>query len=141
MIGIDPSSPYPIHFYKIIFPGATVYTNNYRLDCSSGTWSGSFSESVLVSSSIYSFFTYGDTRYLYLAIFPMGGSDVTTRYKSSSNWDYVYGSAVSGNNIIVSAQCSGSKLIVYNLATNAFTINAFNGQELFGCALEQSSSR
>ena len=103
VLGAVPSSANNLHMYKITFSLTSVNWAN-QIACPSGTWTASFSESVLSSdgSRIYSFFTFGPTNtYLYFCGLSVSdGSVRTTRYKSSASVSYVWGSALNGDYVV-----------------------------------------
>ena len=140
MLGYDPSS-YNLHLYKHTF-GNTSPDWSLKQLWISGSWAESLSESVLVSSSIYTFFSYGSTQYAYMAVISISDGSVSTRYKSSDSCDniYIYGSGVSGNYIAVNLRCSSYHLLMFNVATNLFIIKAFSG-DLKGIGLEPITNR
>ena len=72
--------------------------------CSSGTWTSNNSESQLSAdgTSIYLFFVYGSTNYLYFATLSTStGSVIGARYKSSVSSNPIYGSALNGDYIVI----------------------------------------
>ena len=100
-LGVAPSSPNNLQMYKITFSSTPVNWAN-QITCT-GTWSASYSESVLSSdgSTVYSFFTFGATRYLYFCGLSVAdGSVRTTRYKSDTAVSYVWGSALNGDYVV-----------------------------------------
>ena len=135
MLGVDPSSPYQLHFYKHTF-GGTSPDWSLKLSWPSGTWSINDSDSLSISSSIYTFFPYGSSKYAYMVVFSVSDGTVINRYKSSISWEYVYGSAVSGDYIVVSVYCSSYYLLMFNRATNMFDIKSFFGSFLYGIGLD-----
>ena len=60
------------------------------------------------------------------------GSLITSSYKSSEEWRYIYGSAQNGNLIIVTVQCSNYHLVMMNSTSYIFTIKEFTGASLYG---------
>ena len=140
MNGYHPSSPYPLHMYKLTF-GQTSPDWNLSMLWSIGTWSLGLSESLLISSSIYTFFPYGSVKYLYMAVISLSDGSVSNRYKSSIACDYLSGSGVNGDYIVASIYWSSSYLLMFNRATNAFTIKSFSGTYLYGVALETPTNR
>ena len=134
MLGSHPSSPYQLHLYKHTF-GSTSPDWSLKLSWPSGIWTTSESESLLISSSIYTFFIYGSTKYLYMAVISVSDGTVSNRYKSSISWTNVYGSGVSGDYIVASAYCSSYYLLMMNRATNLFDIKSFSGV-LYGIGLD-----
>ena len=106
ILGVDPASPYNLHMYKIAFLSTSVIWAN-QVACSSGTWTASYSESVLSSdgSTIYLFFTFGVSKYLYFAGLSVSdGSVATSRYKSSGTVSDLFGSALSGDYVVSTTQ-------------------------------------
>ena len=80
----------------------------------------------MISSSIYTFFAYGSTKYVYMAEISVSDGTVSNRYKSSFSCTQVRGSGVNGNYIAASVQCSSSfYLLMFNRATNLFDIKLF----------------
>ena len=129
MIGKDLPSPYQLHLYKYTF-GGTSPDWSIKLSWPSGTWMTSDSESMLISSSIYTLFPYGSTRYLYMVVISVSDGTVSNRYKSSISCTQVWGSGFSGDYIVASAKCSSPYLLIFNKATNLFDIKSFSGDSL-----------
>ena len=130
VLGIDPSSPYQLHLYKHTF-GNTSPDWSLKLSWPSGTWTEGYSESLLISSSIYTFFPYGSsTQYVYMAVISISDGSVSNRYKSSVSCTAVIGSGVSGNYIVASVRWPSSYLLMFNKATNLFDIRSFSGPYL-----------
>ena len=135
MLGADPSSPYQLHLYKHTF-GATSPDWSLKLSWTSGTWTTSDSESLLISSSIYTFFIYGSSsQYAYMVVISVSDGTVINRYKSSISWTYIYGSGVNGDYLAASVLCSSFYLLMFNRATNLFDIKSFSGG-LIGIGLD-----
>ena len=135
MLGADPSSPYQLHLYKHTF-GVTSPDWSLKLSWPSGTWAINDSESLLISSSIYSFFPYGSTsHYVYMAIISLSDGTVSNRYKSSISCTYIFGSGANGDYIAASVQWTPIYLLIFNRATNLFDIKSFSGTILFGIGL------
>ena len=127
MLGYDPSSPYELRLYKHTF-GSTSPDWSLKLAWPSGTWTTEFSESLLVSSTIYTFFPYGSsTKYVYMAMISLSDGTVSNRYKSSISCTEVYGSGVNGDYIAASVQWSSFYLLMFNKASNLFDIRSFSG--------------
>ena len=83
MLGTDPFSPYQLHLYKHTF-GGTSPDWSLKLSWPSGTWTTYYSESLLISSIIYSFFIYGSTsQYVYMVAISLSDGTVSNRHKSS----------------------------------------------------------
>ena len=123
VLGVPSASPYNLQIYKITFLSTSVDWAN-QITCTSGTWSASNSESLLSSdqSTIYSFFAFGSTRYLYFAgLSVTGGSVTTTRYKSNTSALYVWGSALNGDYVV--AQRMGLIQLLNKLKLNASLTN------------------
>ena len=141
VLGSDMASPYNLHMYKITFLSTSVDWAK-QIACSSGTWGAYYSESVLSSdgSTIYSFFTFGVTKYLYFAGLSVSdGSVATTRFKSSIAVPDLYGSALNGD-YVISTISGPACMIIYSISTSTFTIKSFNGV-LRGSAVDPSSGR
>ena len=141
VLGADPFSSYNLKMYKITFLSTSVNWAN-QIACTSGIWFASNSESVLSSdrSTVYSFFTFGSTKYLYfIGLSESDGSVVTARYKSSTSVDYVYGSALNGDYVVTTTQ-SQTALVMYSISSSTFTIKSFSGY-LYGWGVEPSSGR
>ena len=141
ILGVDPLAPYSLHLYKLSF-GSTSPDWALKLAWQSGTCTTSYSESLLVSSSIFSFFPYGSSKYLYMAVISVTDGSVSSRYKSTISCNNLYGSGVSGDYIVASVQCpSLYYLLVLNKATYDFDIKSYSGSELFGIWLEPITGR
>ena len=135
MLGVDPSSPYQLHLYKHTF-GSTSPDWSLKLSWPSGIWTSDLSESLLISSSIYSFFSYGSPQYLYMAVISLSDGTVSNRFKSSiSCSSSVYGSGVNGDYIAASVVWFSYNLLMFNRETNLFDIKSFSGY-LFGISLD-----
>ena len=139
MLGYDPLSPYQLHLYKLSLPNAAPDWA-LKLSCPSGTWTASYSESLIVSNTIYSFFTYGSTTFLYLAAISVTDGSVIARYKSSSSCDAVNGSGVNGDYIVVSLQTPNC-LLIFNMLSYAISIKSFSGAFLYSIDVETSTGR
>ena len=134
MLGVDPSSPYQLHLYKLTF-GNSSPDWSLKLSWPSGTWTTSQSSSLLISSSIYTLFPYGSSPYVYMAVISLSDGTVSNRYKSSIVCSNVYGSGVNGDYIVASVEWSSYCLLMFNRATNLFDAKSFSGS-LFGIALD-----
>ena len=126
MLGVDQSSPYQLHLYKHTF-GSTSPDWSRKLSWPSGIWVIDDSESLLISSSIYTFFPYGSTQYVYMAVISLSDGTVSNRYKSSISWARVWGSGANGDYITASVEWSSYYLLMFNNATNLFDIKTFSG--------------
>ena len=111
------------------------------MDCPSGSWLASHSESLLLSPSIYSLFTYGSSRFLYFSVISSTDGSVSVRYKSSISCSDVFGSIVKEDYIYASAYCSSSYLIILKISNYSFDIKAFPGKLLLGFELDTSTRR
>ena len=128
VIGIDPST-YSMHFFELTFGNTSVNWGNQLL-CSSGTCTMSVSQCKLSndSSTIYAIPAFGSSVSAYLIAFnATSGAIIGSRYKSSSSWSGIFGSALEGNVLAFSTQCSGYSLLLYNILTSFFTIKQFAG--------------
>ena len=138
MLGVDPSSPYQLHLYKHTF-GNTSPDWSLKLSWPSGTWTTDLSESLLISSTIYTFFPYGSTKYVYMAVISLSDGTVSNRYKSTigSTQVNVDGSGVNADYIVASIAWSSSfYLLMFNRATNLFDVKLFSGTYLYGIGLD-----
>ena len=136
MLGSDPSSPYQLHLYKHTF-SSTSPDWSLNLSWLSGTWTINNSESLLISSSIYTFFLYGSTsQYVYMAVISLSDGTVSNRYKSSISWTNAFGSGASGDYIAASVAWSSYYLLMFNRATNLFDVWSFSGTYLHGMSLD-----
>ena len=142
VFGAAPASPYNLQIYKITFLSTSVNWAK-KVACPSGVWGSDDSESMMSydGSTIYSFFLFGVTRYLYFAGLAVSdGSILTTRYKSSISISYLQGSAMNGDYVVLTTQ--NSFLMIYSISTSTFTIMSFSsGNFLYGWAVEPSSGR
>ena len=137
LLGSDPSTTH-LHLYRIAFSSTTpVWTNT--LTCSSNPCAVTFSDSLQISSKIYSFFIYGNTQYLYLAAMDFNTGTVSVRYKSSATCTIVYGIGASGDYLAASAWYT--HLVVYNIATTKFEIRLFSGTYIYGIGIEALTAR
>ena len=143
VLGTATASPYNLRMYKITFSLTSVNWAN-QIACNLGTWTTSYSESVLSSdgSTIYSFSTFGVTRYLYFCgLSASDGSVATTRYKSSATILEVQGSALNGDYVVL-ATTSTLSIVIYSISSSTFTIKTFpSGNYLYGWGVEPSSGR
>ena len=136
------ASPYNLQMYKISFSSTSVNWAN-QIACASGTWLANLSESLLSSdgSTIYSFFMFGSTYYLYfVGLAVADGSVVTARYKSSVSVPGIWGSTLNGDYVV--AASSSPSLVMYSIYSSTFSIKSFpSGAFLFGWGVESSSGR
>ena len=140
MLGQDISAPNNLHIYKHTF-GNTPPDWSLTMAWPSSTWAMFNSESQLVSSSIYTFFVYGNPKYLYIAVVSLSDGSVSSRYKSSTACYTAYGSAVSGDYIAVSTLAFTSELLLFNRVTNSITIKSFSASALYEVGLEPLTNR
>ena len=134
MLGVDPSTPYQLHIYKHTF-GSTSPDWSLKLTWPSGTWTTVFSESLLISSSIYAFFSYGSSQYAYLTVISHSDGTVGNRYKSSISCTNLCGAGVNADYIVASVRWTSYYLLMFNKATNLFDIRSFSGY-LLGISLD-----
>ena len=143
VFGVPITSPYNLQMYKITFRSTSVDWAN-QIIWSSTTWTAYNSESVLSSdgSTIYSFFTFGATKYLYFyGLYVSSGGVATTRHKSSISVSQVWGSALNGDYIIATTSYPIS-IVIYSISSSTFTIKSFiSGSYLYGWGVEPSSGR
>ena len=102
VVGTGPSAPYDLHMYKLTFSNTSVNWAD-KIACASGTWTSSFSESILSADGliIYTFINFGLSQYLYFVSLSVStGSVDGTRYKSNTIIGYVWGSALNGDYLI-----------------------------------------
>ena len=145
-ISFDLSPPYNAYFIKLTFGSSTTDWTN-KLLWSTGTcpYVNYKAGSVLSNdgSKIYSFFPFGTTNYLYLAIFNASSGAVSnSRFKSSISWSAVYGIAQKGSYILISVLCSSYDLILFN--SDLFTFNikkSSGGYSLDSWLLDPQSGR
>ena len=85
--------------------------------CPGGTWNVGASEGILSAdgSKIHIFYIYDNLNYLYFVTLKFAdGTVLSSRYKSTLLWSYVYGSALSGDYIAANAKCSSPYLVLFN---------------------------
>ena len=104
------------------------------------------SESLLSAdkSKIYSLLSYSSSSSnIYLTIFKTSdGTILGNRYQSNSNWYYVYGFILNGDNIISTIlRYSQYYLMIYSIALDSFTYILFSGSSLYDLAVESGSGR
>ena len=68
------------------------------------------------------------------------GAIVDNRYKSTTSWSNVYGSVLTGDNIVATLQCSPTYLLIYNITSDSFTFKSFS-YYLYDVAIENGSNR
>ena len=137
MLGVDLSSPFQLHIYKHTFSN-TSPDWSLKLSWPSGIWNIDLSESLLISSTIYTFFPYGSPKYVYMAVISVSDGTVSNRFKSSISCSFVMGSGTNGDYIAASFSWSSDYLLMFNRATNLFDIKSFSGIYLNGIGLDTS---
>ena len=144
LVGSDIATPWSLLFYKMTF-GSTTPTWALKIYClnPSTGWSIASSETVVISSTIYSFFVYGvsTTTYGYSALLDLNTGSVSLRYKSSIICQYIYSLIVSGDYIAVALTCGVGSLLLYNTATNTFNIRSLSSMAFYGVNVEASTGR
>ena len=141
ILGTNPASPYQLQLCKHTF-GNLSPDWSLKLSWPIGAWYQTLSESLVVSSSIYSFFPYGSTTlYVYMAVMSVTDGSVINRYKSSISCTNVRGSGANGDYIAASIYCSSGFLFLLNRATNVFSIKLFSGDQLYEIKLETATGR
>ena len=141
VLGIASTSPKNLKMYKITFLLTSVDWAN-QIVCTAAQ-SISYSESVLSSdrSTIYTFFLYGPSKYLYFAGLSLSdGSATTARYTSSETVSEVWGSTLNADYVVATIHTPTS-LVIYNISSSTITIYSFSGLYLFGWGVEPSSGR
>ena len=107
---------------------------------STGSWYPYLSESLLSTdgSKIFSFFTYGNTKYMYFTTFNKAdGAVIGSRYKSSTPFDGIYGSAQKGDLIVLTVYVSSTYYItMLNTTSSVFSTKQFSGAGLFGVGVQ-----
>ena len=146
IIGSEISSPYSNYFLKFTFGNTTTDWTN-KMSWVLGTWDTFISESILSSdsTSIYTFFTFGQSTsyYTYYAKFNFtNGAVIGTRYKSSISWS-VGKSASTGNYIFLLAYCSNNwYFMIFDTLTTTFTNMVTNSTiDLKDVKIDQPSGR
>ena len=137
MLGYD-SSANNLRIYKLKFTNTSpdwALTKTWP----ASPWTAYYSESLLISSSIYSLFSYGNAfKYLYFAVISVADGTVSVRYKSSANCNYIWGSGTSGDYIIASVWTNN--FLIFNKATNTFILKVFTSN-LYGIGYETATGR
>ena len=141
MLNYEFYYPNPLHFYKITF-FSTTPDWAMKLQWSASAWYSSLSSSVLLSYFIYTFFIYGNPRYLYMAAISSSTGSVSARYKSSiSTLCDSNGAATSEDYVIAITGCIPYYLLVFNKASNTFIIKTFSGSNLYQINVEATTGR
>ena len=139
VLGYDPLPTSSLHLYRLTFSSLTP---DWALTmvCQSATCFADISESQLISSTIYTFFAYGNPKSVYLAVISATDGSVSARYKSSIGCDKVYGSETSGDYILATIQWTSYYLTIFNKETKNFVIRSFS-HILYSIELENTTGR
>ena len=112
---------------------------------SSGTWSTSNSETLLSSTDstkLYSFFTYGSSKYAYFATLnATNGNVIGSRFKSSTSCSSIYGMAEKGNYLLATVLWTNYYLVLVDITSFTFSIKLFSGISLYGTSVDQGSRK
>ena len=142
LMGQDISTTTLLHIFKVTFSIA-IYNWASQISCSSDC-SPTYAESLQNSDSskIYSLFLLESSSYAYfISLNATDGNAVGSRYKSSINWGYVFGSVRNGNNLIFPAYWDPNcVLFVYDTSSLKLSVNNWKGC-ISGMATEASTSR
>ena len=141
IFGAETISPYSFHMHKITFSNTSVDWAN-KIVCSSGTWNsaGSDSQLSLDGLTIYSFFIFGSTKYLYFAAMSaLTGSVTADRFKSSISITYITGSALYGDYAIASTNTPS--LLIYKISSASFIVKLSSMNNHYSWAVESTSGR
>ena len=141
IIGGDFSA-YNFHMYKMTFAN-TSPDWAMKIVCPSTSWYTTAGESHIDSSgsTIYSAFGYGynSVYYLYFtSLSASSGSVLSTRYRSNISCITLYGSAMSGDYIALSAVCPTPYLVIVNTASSSFSVKLFSGTMLLGGGVDST---
>ena len=135
--GIDLTTPYNLHYYKVTF-GTQAVNWASKMLWGSTLWTVGLSE-ILVDSTntyLYNFSIFGSSAYLHFVILSASsGALVGSHYISNTTWSDVYSSAQYGSYKIANAYCSGYKVVIFNSSINEFSISDFSGI-LYGAAYD-----
>ena len=98
------------------------------------------------SSTIYTFFLFGDTSTMYthfVSLNPNNGNTIGTRYISNIGCTFIDGAALISSTLTISMRCpSDSVLAVVDLSTNSFNYRKFStGDYILGTTKDPNSSR
>ena len=144
-IGIDPTSPFHLHFLKLTYGNSSPDRANKML-CASGTCTVLNSESILSSDStyIYTTFTYGSTtQYMYLTTLKSSdGTVVGSRYRTSISIEGILGLTQQGDYLAWTSFYSTTYILtLWNTITFEFTHKQFSGSYLYQVIVEATSGR
>ena len=125
-VGFDKSIPTNLFIYKTTF-AQTTPDWCYKMLWPQEPCASSDSESILISSTIYSFYIYGYYYYMYFATFSVTtGSILNSRYKSSMRWNYITRISMNGDFIVVATSFPSSDyLMSFNTKTNEIKFWSF----------------
>ena len=103
------------------------------------------SESALspYSSQIYSFYAYQNPQYFYFTTLNATNGDlIGSQYRSSENWDSVYGFAEAEYFLATIVSWSvGYNLLIFNKGTSTFIIKYYLTDNLYGWTIETKTGR
>ena len=140
------STYYNAVFIKLTFANTSADWAN-QMSCS-GSCAIRYSWSLLSTdkSKIYSLFSYAQSSIwnIYFSWFQTSnGAIVGNRYQSTTPWSgiYVYGSVLTGDNIVATLYCGAYYLVIYNIPADSFTFKSFSGSYLYDVAIENGSNR
>ena len=115
------------------------------MSCPSGTWSVSYSETLIDntdSSKLYTMLIYGATKYVYFVSMNITNGDVIgSRYKSSISLSAIYGFKQNGDYLLATLYYSSYYLLLVNIKSFSFTIRKFTGNSLYGLAVNSNIGR
>ena len=140
---VSPNYPAPMFMYKVTYSSTSV---NWASQIACITmWASTYSGSMLSEdkSIIYLYFMFGtSSSYIYLyfaALSASTGASIGTRYKSSTYMNYVFGSILKGDYILVTTDVPNS-LVIYSLSASTFIIKTFANKN-YCLGIEPSSGR
>ena len=136
LIGADYTTT-NLHLYRITFSVTTVNWAT-KMVCPTSAWAATYSESLLATDTtkFYTFFVYGNPKYLYfMTISSADGSVVSSRYKSSTTCSQVYGTALNGGYVLATA-CDN--LLIMDTTSYTFTTKSSGTVSSFQCGAEST---
>ena len=138
--GIEETTPYNLHYYKVTF-GTEAVDWATKMLWGSSYWEVGLSE-ILVNSDntkLYNFSIFGYSLYIHFVTLDVtNGALVGSHYISNMIWSNVYGSAQAGDYIIATVNCEKDKVVIFNVGSNKFSIWFFNGI-LYGAAYDSAN--
>ena len=145
-ITLTSASPHNPMLIKLTFANTSADWAK-QMSCSSTSCSIWFSCSLLSTdkSKIYTLFPYNQSSNynIYISSFETSdGTIVGNRYQSTA-WSssyIVYGSVLSGDNIVATLYWTAYYLAIYNIPSDSFTFKSFSGN-LYDVATKSGSSR